>query len=78
MGEDKRVKDVALQPARTGRPRSRTSGFARGEAVMVTARLPAELAALVYETADETRKPVSTVVAEILASNFRAKEVSTT
>lgn len=78
MGMNDRGKVVELQPARTGRPRSRTSGFARGEAVMVSARLPAELAALVYETADETRKPVSTVVAEILAHSFRSKEVPTT
>lgn len=65
---------VDLSPARTGRPRTRHQGFAKGERVVVSARLPAELAALVYESADRARKPISTVVADILAEALQGKK----
>lgn len=69
---------VDLSPARTGRPRSKHHGFVKGERVLVSARLPAELAALVYESADRSRRPISTVVAEILAEALQEKKESTT
>jgi len=69
---------VNLHPARTGRPRTRSAGFARGEPVVVSARLPAELAALVYASADENHAPVSSIVAGILADALQPGEVPPT
>lgn len=61
------VPRVDLQPARTGRPRLRAQQLKPNERVLVSARLPAELAARIYETANRNQKPVSGVVADLLA-----------
>ena len=78
MNERGSAKNVELYPARTGRPRSRSRAFANNEPVVLAARVPAQLAARVYETADQRSKPVSTVVSEILASAYANGEAPTT
>lgn len=58
---------VDLQPARTGRPRLRAQSLKPNERVLVSARLPAELAARVYAAAHQTQQPVSGLVEGLLA-----------
>lgn len=67
MSSADRGSRVDLQPARTGRPRLRAQQLRPNERVLVSARLPAELAARIYETANRNQKPVSCVVADLLS-----------
>lgn len=78
MSPADRAPRVDLHPARTGRPRARGQQLRPNERVLVSARLPAELAAQVYEAAHQSQKPVSGVVADLLAQALRNSGEATT
>lgn len=77
MGASGLPRQVEIQSARTGRPRSSARQLSESDRVVVTARLPAGLAAKVYEQARVSHEPVSAVVAGILAAALDGPEVST-
>ena len=76
MGRADTESNVVLQPARTGRPRTRTQNPKRNESVLVSARVPATLAAKLFEVANDSRRPVSTLVTEFLSVALEESEVS--
>lgn len=57
---------VRLRAARSGRPRRSRAAFRPGEMVRVEVRLPAIVAAALYDRAQESDRSVSAVAAELL------------
>lgn len=69
--EDRRL---TMKPARSGRRRSSQRSFHPDELVRVEVRMPASVAAALYQRAHETHTPVSTTASNLLAQALAGPE----
>ena len=67
---EEQVASVLIRSARVGRPAKRTRVHQPDELVRFDARIPARVAQRLYDAAYEARRPVTAVLADVLAKAF--------
>lgn len=76
MDEERKAR-VEVRRARVGRPSSGARTFRPNELIRVEIRMPASVAAQLFELAASSRRPVSATASDLLAAALAGREADT-